>query len=475
MKNNIVIATVPWTDTESPLIAPAVLKSALHSHGLISTAIDLNAEVKNRMLNNAKKNEILEFFLTEQVSAQGLEAVHETIDWMANRIMEHKPAWVCLSLLTYLSQIPTRWLCLHLKQKNPDLKIVIGGPGCFNTLKSVDGYALTLKKQKLIDYFISGDGEKALPELLLGNETYPGINSAYWEELQNLDQLPVPDYDDYNWNLYTVKRVGIWGSRGCVRSCTFCDIHEHWSKFQWRTAESIFAEMKQQYEKYGINIFSFSDSLINGNQKEYRKLIRLLAEFNQNKSDQDRIKWTSFFIFRPKEQMTEEDWRITAESGAALLSVGVESFVDHIRDHIKKKFNNQDLEHSLQMCKKYKIKLSLLTIVGYVTETQQDHDEQIAWIRNHKHYAQDPVVMVHVGSGLAILPGTELHKTYKSLGIVLNNDKVYQDWTRPDIGNTPELRLQWHQETVQELDRYGFNPTYLKDNHVLIEQYLAKK
>lgn len=475
MQNTVTIASVPWTDTDSPLMAPAVLKSSLTKNGIYSVAIDLNAETRQRIKSSAYRNEILEFFLTEQVPPQAIDAIHELFDWMVTRILSSNPQWVCLSLLTHSSQIPNRWLCLHLKQRCPEIKIVIGGPGCFSSLKSIDTYVTSMKRQKLIDYFISGDGEESLPQLILGNDTYTGINSTIWKELDNLDRLPIPNYDDYDWGLYKVRRVSIWGSRGCVRNCTFCDIHEHWSKFQWRTAESIFEEIKVQYEKYGIDVFSFTDSLINGNQKEYRKLIRLLAEYNKGKSEEQKIKWTSFFIFRSEEEMKEEDWRLTAESGCLMLMVGVESFVEHIRYHIKKKFSNKDLEYGLEMCKKYNLKVTLLTIVGYVTETQKDHEEQLEWIKNHKHFAGNPVSAVQIGSGMAILPGTEAFRTHKELGIILGDNEVYQDWTRPDIGSTPELRMKWHQETKQALEQAGFTSRYMMDNHVLIEQYLAKK
>jgi radical SAM superfamily enzyme YgiQ (UPF0313 family) len=269
--------------------------------------------------------------------------------------------------------------------------------------------------------------------------------------------------------------VGIWGSRGCVRKCTFCDIHEHWSKFQWRSADSIFAEIQEQYNRYGIRIFNFADSLINGNQKEYRRLIRLLADFNRNLATEDRIRWTSFFIFRSKAQMSEEDWRLTAESGALLLLVGVESFVDHIRDHLKKKFNNQDLDYGLKMAQRYSVPLTLLMIVGYVTETEQDHQDQLQWIRDNRHFADNPVKFVQVGSTLGILPGTWLDQHKDELNVKLNSDVVYQDWVREDIGSTPEIRMRWHQEMIAELKNNGFTSTFIQDNHVLIESYTSGK
>lgn len=469
---SVVIATVPWTDTDSLLMAPGLLKSSLTSNNIMSVAIDLNQEVRHRVLSSQYRDQLIHFMLTSEVKAEAKQAIYELFHWMADRVTEYKSEWIALSLLTYLSQHSCRWLCFLIKQRNPNVKIVIGGAGCFSSLKGIDTFSSQLKSTGLIDYFINGDGEQSLVELIKGNTGYPGINSIVWQEIEQLDQLPFPDYSDYNFDLYSAKSVGILGSRGCVRECTFCDIHEHWSKFRWRSADSIFAEIMHQYSNYGTRIFKFNDSLINGNQKEYRNLIKLLADFNRPLDDNKKIQWTSFFIFRPSGQMSEDDWRLTKESGAIFLSVGVESFVDHVREHLKKKFTNADLEYNLRLAQKYKVPVSLLILVGYVTESENDHLAQLEWVRQNKHYANDPIVSIQIGSTLGILPGTWLHKHYKQLGIVLNSTEVYQDWTRADINSTPAIRMQRHQELNNELKENGFCSVYTQDNHMLIENYI---
>lgn len=472
--SDIVISSVPWTATDAPLMAPALLKGVLTKHGFCANGIDLNAEIQAKIKNSPNESSIIKFFTTEQVDAQALPDIHNLFEYMADRLLSYNTNWIALSLLTYLSQVSTKWLCFLLKKKNPNVKIVIGGPGCFNTLLSLDSYVLELRSQKLIDHYIIGDGENSLVELLKENFKYPGINSVTWDEVADLDNVALPDYDEYDFSLYRLRKVSIWGSRGCVRDCTFCDIHQHWSKFQWRSAESIFNEMKHQAEKYNINMYHFADSLVNGNQKEYRKLIRLLAAHNRDLPDHKKIRWSGFFIFRHKEQMKEEDWKYTAESGADILVVGVESFVEHIRYHIKKPFSNQDLDYGLKMAKQYGIGVGLLIIVGYVTETQKDHEEQIQWLYNNKHYANDPVKFIQAGSTLSILPGTWLHQNQAELGLELSGN-IYQDWSREEIGSTPMLRLQWAKNIEQAVRDNGFVYQISKDNHTLIESYIETK
>lgn len=469
----VVISSVPWTATDSLLMAPGVLKSCLTEIGIQSRALDLNQRLRKRIDEIEHKEKFLQFLMTEELASEVMTEVKKQFNWMADELLEADPDWICLSLLTYLSQISCKWLCFLIKRRKPQVKIVIGGPGCFSSLKGMDSFAMSLRRQKLIDYFVTGDGERALQALIQGDENYPGINSSSWKELKNLDDLPMPDYTDYDMSIYKIPSVSILGSRGCVRDCTFCDIHEHWQKFQWRSAQSIFEEMVHQYQTYGIRIFRFADSLINGNQKEYRKLIRLLADFNNSRPESQRLAWTSFFIFRPRTQMAESDWELTAQSGAIMLTVGVESFVEHIRYHIKKKFDNQDLDYSLRMGQKYQIPMSLLILVGYPTETQKDHEDQLEWIRNNRHYAGNPVRHVNLGSTMAVLPNTWVDRNKSALKIEITNKEVYQDWVIPGV-STAAQRLAWHAEMRRVLIENGFDAVVGEENHVLIERYLNR-
>jgi hypothetical protein len=110
-----------------------------------------------------------------------------------------------------------------------------------------------------------------------------------------------------------------------------------------------------------------------------------------------------------------------------------------------------------------------------VTETEQDHQEQLQWLRDHAHLAGDPIAVLSVGSTLAILPGTELHRKRVQLGVTMLSDEVYQDWIKPDIGSTPEIRMRWHAETIEVVEQAGFVTEHGQDNHVLIEQHIKKQ
>ena len=112
LKTTAVIASVPWTDTDSLLMAPGVLKSTLTVAGIDSVAIDLNQEVRQKILDSPHKTQILQFLLTQEVSTGAQPQIKQIFEYMADRILAYNPEWVCLSLLTYLSHPQsklTRW------------------------------------------------------------------------------------------------------------------------------------------------------------------------------------------------------------------------------------------------------------------------------------------------------------------------------------------------------------------------------
>ena len=443
-------------------MAPAALKGAVIAQGFTCAAIDLNATVVKHIKDHPNRLKFLEFFYFEQVLENAEDDIIELFDLMVDEIMKHGPRVVGLSLLSYQCQHSAKWLAFRLKQRHPEVQVIIGGTGIVGQLASSDqSYCDYLKEQKLIDHYIRGDAEYSLIEFLKGNLSFPGINSPTWDEITDLDSLEYPNYDDYDFSIYESPFIGVLGSRGCVRQCTFCDVHEYWTKFKWRTGESIFNEMLYQNRKHGTRFFKFQDSLINGNVKEYTTLITLLAEHN-TKNPENSFQWSSYFIFRPKAHMSEEMWRLTALSGAYILSVGIENLVDKNRYHIKKKFNNDDLEFSLAMAKKYSIKIFFILMVGYVTETDEDHQETLQWVRDHAHYAKDPIHKLSVGGTLAILPNTWLYRNQKELGVTWEDGEETplagknHLWSIRSTNNTYQVRVSRLNELATLSEELGF-------------------
>jgi radical SAM superfamily enzyme YgiQ (UPF0313 family) len=413
---DIAIAGVPFVDTNRPLLAPAALKSVLEKNGFRSMCIDLNSEILAKINYHPDRKKFLDFFYQQTISDEIVDELARMINYCADKILSFSAPVVGLSLFSYDCQVFTAWLASAIKEKNPECKIVIGGPGIRITTDKLD-FVDSMLNYGYIDDFIVGDGEYALIEYLKGNKDYPGINSPVWNQNVNLDQLPDPNFDDYSFYWYNEPSIPIVDSRGCVRNCEFCDVIEIWKDYQYTTADRTFEQMVRQYKKYNINHFDFRSSISNGNLREFKKLMTLIAEYNQGKFRSEQFSWEGSFIVRSETQHNQELWETIAKTNATLF-LGVESIVESVRIQLGKNFTNQDLDYHLEMTKKHNIKINLLFIAAYHSETQQDYEEVLQWFRDRKHYANAPITAVRV-SELGILPYTTLGKNLEHHGITM--------------------------------------------------------
>ena len=457
---DIVILSVPGTISKLAPAAPALLKASVESAGFSCRTVDFNIRLYQDL---TEYDDIETYFTTGLNSEQHPAAVKLTQQWV-QELCELQPRYVGISVFTYQNRVATQLFCTAIRQLMPDTKIVIGGQGISDGgIEGESGFATQLIGQSLIDFWIRSEGEISLVELLKNNTAYPGINSNTFKQIDDLNSLPFPNYDDYDLSQYdNPNSVPVIGSRGCVRACSFCDIHAHWD-YRYRTGQNIADEIQYLNQRYGVTSFSFRDSLINGNLKEFKQFIKLLSD--RNRQSTQKLTWGSQFIVRSERTVDERYWQEIADSGARDLAIGVETGSDAVRLHMNKKFTNQDLDYTMQMMAKYGITCQFLMIVGYPTETDQDFQDTLDMFTKYQHLAGTVITSVTIGSTLGILPGTPLYHRAELYNIEL--DKYENNWIARD---NPELTLEkrLHRRTAlkQHLESLHF-PMEDSAEHVL--------
>ena len=416
---------------------PALLKGNLQKNGYKCKILDLNADIDKNITDPKLNTAVSNYFLYYNFYNENTwKAVSALIDDWAKQICDINPEWLGISVFSYNSQRATRLLAIRVKYFNPKIKIVIGGAGIYTDKKFPEG----LLKTNIVDAFIRGEGELAIIELLKGNTNYPGINGKSPVQIDDVDDIPFPEYDDYALQTYTNKKglvaLPITGSRGCVRRCSFCDIASMWPLYRYRSGGSIADEIKYQVEKYGVKAFRFTDSLINGSMKAFRDMTVQLSAYRNKVGSNKKFFWDSHFIIRSQKQMPEEDFKLMAEAGAGTMLIGVESGSQAVRDHMQKKFTQDHLDYCLAMFEKYKIKCRFLMIIGYPTETQQDFQDTLDMFTRYKHLNDKGIIEeVNLGLTLNLLPNTPLHENKDKDNIVQLNNHI-NDWICKD---NPEL------------------------------------
>jgi radical SAM superfamily enzyme YgiQ (UPF0313 family) len=458
---DLLILNVPGTISGQPPAAAAILKSVVVKSNFSCKTVDLNAKFIHEYRQHPNFGKLTSYFIDQNFDQLILSQASDLLSNWVSELSSLNPKYIGISVFTYQNRKATELLCFYIRHMLPDTKIILGGQGLLDGgINGSRSWIDRLDSLNLFDHWVLSEGEQSILDIL-NNQAAKQVDSFNVYQNENLDDLPFPDYSDYDFELYSEKTLPITGSRGCVRNCTFCDIHTHWKKFVWRAGENVASEMITQSKKYNIQNFKFTDSLINGNQKEYRNMISILAEHN-SKTDRP-ITWSGQFILRPKSATDQTMWETTALSGGNTLSIGIESGSESVRYHLGKNFSNSDIDHAMVMMEKYKINCVFLMLFGYPTETEQDFQDTLDMFHRYKQYANTVIKNIEFGSTLGILPNTPLEHMKQELGLILDpeHENFWESTTNPTL--TFKERIRRRVVASQTAESLGYKLG--QDNH----------
>ena len=469
---DILLCVMPKVEPDAPTAGVGVLKAHLTQEGFTSEVLDLNIDLFKYL---KEINEHEEYYFGNEVlfSNQPSDPLNEEFEMFYQNhkdifmkwidiFKQKNPKWIGMSLLSAFSVASSMKLCELIRQHLPEIKIVWGG-----TNVQHEGFNWPVN-DGLIDYYIKGDAERALPELLRGNIEYKGINKIHdFDEVIPYDLSLPPDYDDINWDdyehIYYNKPAYVTGSRGCVRKCTFCNDWQIWPTFRFKTPKKLAEDLDRLKGKYGRNTFLFTDSLLNGSISNFRDTMHEMVKIKEKYHPQI-FRWSSHMIVRPKSQMPESDFQLMAESGCVEAVIGVESFSVDVRDHMGKKYSNDDIFYTIEMLDKYKIRNQVLILVGYATETEKDHQNNLdaidfifeqGWGHTKDPRGRgEPLLRWTFGNSLLL---NEKHKLYDMVKDHPSWEwQSAMDWKYKD--NDMATRLRRWKESIAQVQKH--NPNY---------------
>lgn len=423
---DIVLVSTPVMETRVPAPAIYYLKGALNPHGFSARCFDLVRDSED-YFNDEDNKKINSYLLADWHAGMHADLDDQNIynliynyyeEYITAKIVPLNPTWIGVSVFTQNSQKSSDIFCTLAKKLLPQTKIVIGGTGLGIDLGGKRDFADEMLATGKADYYIDGEGELALVELLKGNTDYPGINSTAYNQINDLDSIPFPDYSDYQTDYGPIQKITLTGSRGCVRRCSFCDIGAFWKNFRYRSGKNIADEMIRNKKEYQSRIHFFSDSLINGSMKAFREMCETLADYHErNPEHENRIRWGGQFIIRSKTQCTDDDYKLMRKAGMLWASIGIESASENVRNHMSKQFTNKDMYYSIDKLIENRIHVTAMFIVGYPTETLEDFQENIKFLeyyadRNFAAVNYDEskgfIRDINLGQTLGILSGSPL-------------------------------------------------------------------
>ncbi|HID96615.1 MAG TPA: RiPP maturation radical SAM protein 1 [Thermodesulfobacteriaceae bacterium] len=173
----------------------------------------------------------------------------------------------------------------EIKRAAPGVSVVLGGTSCAGEL----GLSI-LAAFPFVDFVVNGEGELPLLGLYryLRGETEappPGVHyratgaepapcqdrpCSNRVQVKNMDELPVPDFDDYYRELGDLPRnkhffpvLPVEFSRGCWwNRCRFCNLNLQWQGYRFKSAAKMAGEIDGLARRYGALDFAFMDNVL---------------------------------------------------------------------------------------------------------------------------------------------------------------------------------------------------------------------
>ena len=264
-----------------------------------------------------------------------------------------------------------------IRQKNADIKIIIGG--VFPTFH----WREVLAGNPQIDFIICGEGEQTALKLItaLENKTSPDtikglalridnvpVKTAPADIIRNLDEFRIgwelmKDYDYTYWGKH--RAVVIQFSRGCPHCCTYCGQSLFWRQWRHRGPQSLADEFEMLHKEYGVVVFNFADENPASDRGAWKNFLEALIAKNMNITLVGSIRADN--IVRDADIL-----HLYKKAGFERFLLGIESYSEAVLDKIKKGSTMSKDREAIQLLRKHGILSMASYVVGFGEERTKD-------------------------------------------------------------------------------------------------------
>ena len=361
---------------------------------------------------------------------------------IAERIARTRPEIVGIQTMTF-TLIDAIATVRSVKSVSAGTHVSLGGP-------HVNLYPEETLSIKGVDSLVLGEGERPFADVvnaLAGGADLADmagvavmrngkISTTEARALEtNLDNLPQPNRDLVDDSLYwsvLAKRNPIttaMTSRGCPYKCIFCDRPHLGKTFRYRSAVNVVDEMADCVNRGIHELFLYDDTFT----IKRRRIFEIRDEIKRRHLD---VQWD---VRARADTLDDEVVSAMKEAGVVRIHIGVESGSGRILKVMKKGITVEQAYNAFELCRKFGITSLSYFMLGNPTETQQDIEMTMQFIRRCcADYAHISITTP--------FPGTELYRMGLAEGI------FQRDYWR-DFAANPDEDFQppaWTENFTQE-------------------------
>ncbi|SCE97192.1 Radical SAM superfamily enzyme YgiQ, UPF0313 family [Micromonospora echinospora] len=210
--------------------------------------------------------------------------------------------------------------------------------------------------------------------------TYERSGDISW--VADMNQLPTPDYSDFDLSLYTTFREGqgslvLQGSRSCYyMKCSFCNAITNFAPWSYRerSTENIQKDIDTFLELYpGTVHFDFADAVFPA-----KRLVELADFFIEKKRPE--LFWEVDVRF---EGNIDKAVLTKMRDSQGTLRFGLETANERLLDLVRKGNRMEVVHRLLQDSRELGYKPFLMTIVGLPTEEREEAEELYQFLSDY--------------------------------------------------------------------------------------------
>ncbi|MCL5018802.1 MAG: B12-binding domain-containing radical SAM protein [Candidatus Pacearchaeota archaeon] len=389
-------------------------------------------------------------------------------DWqkyLKHKIEKFRPDLIGFSVMSF-DYSQARKMAKFIKRYY-DTKIIFGGVHVILMPEQ------TIKNEE-VDIICTCEGEYVLKDLLdkklncrnvkgvwYKNEKKEVIKNANRKLIEELDELPFPDFEDYELEKYFLinnNHLPIMGSRGCPYACTYCSNHAIKKKLEGkyvriRSVDSMIKEIelriKQYYNKGMKYLFFYDDTFI----LDKNFVFDFCKAFKEKGFDK-KIKWN---VNVRANLVTDEIIKTMKDAGCYEVRMGVEAGNNSIRNDLYKRYMTEEqIYNAVRIIKKYGLHLRVQFIVGAPYDTIETMNESYVMAKKiNADYTLFPILMP--------LPETEIKDICEKENLI--EKKGFRDsytmFTSP-VSRTKYATMTEIKRVVNKVRNYQIKKAFLE-------------
>jgi anaerobic magnesium-protoporphyrin IX monomethyl ester cyclase len=359
------------------------------------------------------------------------------------------------------------------KEANPGVKIVLGG---------VHATALperSFKECPSADYIVLGEGELTFDELIerieAGRPAWDVKGVSYMKDgkftanesrplIQNLDDLPVTDYDNIDLSRYVphptqykvLPNFPMLTQRGCPYKCTFCDASLiHGKQVRQFSVDRIISELELLVKKHGAKGIYFQDSTFTMKKEWAAELCEKMIAKNL------KLQWA---CNTRVDRVDPELLKLMKRAGCWMINYGIETANQRSLDMLKKGTTVEQAVKSVEDTKRAGIDLTCNFILCLPGENAEMVENTIRFSK--QLFADMSLFWLPVP-----YPGSELAETCKREG-GLREDAKWEDYISFDFENPVYVNPLIGAKGMRDFYRRAYREYYLNPGYIL--KMLAK-